>query len=100
MKWAPNKKLHFEVAVIKAIQTLEQVTLNEVIENLSALRDGDSAPAAPKTARRSPVEPPKPVSVARSLRPSRERREKLSRPQHQKPAASQSRKRAATAGAG
>lgn len=44
MKWAPNKKLHFEVAVIKAIQTLGQVTLNEVIENLSALRDGKSAP--------------------------------------------------------
>ena len=28
MKWAPNKKLHFEVAVIKAIQTLSQVTLD------------------------------------------------------------------------
>jgi DNA polymerase III subunit gamma/tau len=42
MKWAPNKKLHFEVAVIKAIQTLNQVTLNEVIENLSALREGRS----------------------------------------------------------
>jgi DNA polymerase-3 subunit gamma/tau len=40
MKWAPNKKLHFEVALIKAIQTLTQVTLNEVIENLNALRDG------------------------------------------------------------
>jgi DNA polymerase III subunit gamma/tau len=40
MKWAPNKKLHLEVAVIKAIQTLSQVTLNEVIENLAALRDG------------------------------------------------------------
>jgi DNA polymerase III subunit gamma/tau len=40
MKWAPNKKLHFEVALIKAIQTLSQVTLNEVIENLNALRDG------------------------------------------------------------
>ncbi len=39
MKWAPNKRLHFEVAVIKAIQTLDQVTLDEVIENLSALRD-------------------------------------------------------------
>ena len=37
MKWAPNKRLHFEVAVIKAIQTLSQVTLNEVIENLAAL---------------------------------------------------------------
>lgn len=42
MKWAPNKRLHFEVAVIKAIQTLNQVTLNEVIENLAALRDGRS----------------------------------------------------------
>src|SRR5205085_8082501 len=40
MKWAPNKKLHFEVAVIKAIQTLTQATLDDVIENLSALRDG------------------------------------------------------------
>lgn len=45
MKWAPNKKLHFEVAVIKAIQTLGQVTLNQVIEDLSALREG-KAPAA------------------------------------------------------
>ncbi len=44
MKWAPNKKLHFEVAVIKAIQTLNQATLDEVIENLSALRDGKPAP--------------------------------------------------------
>ncbi|MFZ1219948.1 MAG: DNA polymerase III subunit gamma/tau [Chthoniobacterales bacterium] len=44
MKWAPNKRLHFEVAVIKAIQTLSQVTLNEVIENLAALRNG-KAPA-------------------------------------------------------
>ena len=45
MKWAPNKKLHFEVALIKAIQMLDQVTLNEVIENLNALRDG-KAPVA------------------------------------------------------
>ncbi|HEV2805368.1 MAG TPA: DNA polymerase III subunit gamma/tau [Chthoniobacterales bacterium] len=45
MKWAPNKRLHFEVALIKAIQTLNQVTLNEVIENLAALRDG-KAPVA------------------------------------------------------
>ncbi len=44
MKWAPNKKLHFEVALIKAIQTLSQVTLNEVIENLNALRDGKTTP--------------------------------------------------------
>jgi DNA polymerase-3 subunit gamma/tau len=51
MKWAPNKRLHFEVAVIKAIQTLNQVTLNEIIENLAALRDGkeQAAPAKRNT---------------------------------------------------
>ncbi len=40
MKWVPNKKLHFEVAIIKVIQSLGQTTLDEVIESLSALRDG------------------------------------------------------------
>src|SRR5881275_676462 len=40
MKWAPNKKLHFEVAAIRAIQTLGQATLDEVIEKLGELRDG------------------------------------------------------------
>ena len=73
MKWAPNKRLHFEVAVIKAIQTLSQVTLSEVIENLAALRDGKSgatAPPAPKSA--PPVKsaapatsPPRKVDVPR-----------------------------------
>jgi DNA polymerase-3 subunit gamma/tau len=46
MKWAPNKKLHFEVTVIRAIQTLGQTTLDEVIENLNALRDGKSVATA------------------------------------------------------
>ena len=40
MKWAPNKKLYFEVAIIKAIQSLGQATLDEVIEKLGELRDG------------------------------------------------------------
>jgi DNA polymerase-3 subunit gamma/tau len=40
MKWAPNKKLHFEVAIIKAIQSLGQATLDEVIQKLGDLRDG------------------------------------------------------------
>ena len=48
MKWAPNKKLHFEVALIKAIQSLNQVTLNQVIENLRALRDGKAPAEAPR----------------------------------------------------
>ena len=44
MKWAPNKKLHFEVAIIKAIQSLGQATLDEVIEKLGELRDGKARP--------------------------------------------------------
>ena len=52
MKWTPNKKLHFEVAIIKAIQSLGQATLDEVIEKLGELRDGGGArpPGAPPTA--------------------------------------------------
>ena len=46
MKWAPNKKLHFEVAIIKAIQSLGQATLDEVIEKLGELRDGGKPVAA------------------------------------------------------
>jgi DNA polymerase-3 subunit gamma/tau len=49
MKWAPNKKLHFEVAIIKAIQSLGQATLDEVIEKLGELRDG-SGGSKPVTA--------------------------------------------------
>jgi DNA polymerase-3 subunit gamma/tau len=44
MKWAPNKKLHFEIAVIKAIQTLSQATLTEVLNTLAALRTGGELP--------------------------------------------------------
>ena len=48
MKWAPNKKLHLEVAIIKAIQSLGQATLDEVIEKLGELRNGGGArPQAP-----------------------------------------------------
>src|SRR5438046_10457930 len=43
MKWAPNKKLLLEVAIIKAIQSLGQATLDEVIEKLGELRNGGGA---------------------------------------------------------
>src|SRR5205085_10696326 len=65
MKWAPNKKLHFEVALIKQIQTLSQVTLNEVIENLNALRDGKEAtPATPAIKASPPRKPAEPAKAA------------------------------------
>ncbi len=44
MKWAPNKKLHFEIAIIKAVQTLEQATLSEILDALAAIRSGQELP--------------------------------------------------------
>ena len=44
MKWAPNKKLHFEIAIIKAVQTLDQATLSEILDALTAIRSGGELP--------------------------------------------------------
>ena len=44
MKWAANKKMHFEIAAIRAIQTLGQATLTEVLETLTAIRGGAPLP--------------------------------------------------------
>jgi DNA polymerase III subunit gamma/tau len=53
MKWATNRKLHFEVAIIKAIQTLQQTTLSEVIDALATIRDG-TAPVKSEIQARDP----------------------------------------------
>jgi DNA polymerase III subunit gamma/tau len=66
MKWAPNKKLHFEVAIIKAIQSLNQATLDEVIEKLGELRDGKT-PAEKKTLVAPPKSSAKQSSVAAAV---------------------------------
>jgi DNA polymerase-3 subunit gamma/tau len=80
MKWAPNKKLHFEIAVIKAVQTLQQATLDDVIKTLTALRSGSELPklaVKPRTAAPAPgppvrrnvsspaVPPPPPLQIAK-----------------------------------
>ncbi|MGV3530918.1 MAG: DNA polymerase III subunit gamma/tau, partial [Chthoniobacteraceae bacterium] len=72
MKWASNRKMHFEVAVIRAIQTLSQATLSEVLETLTAIKTG-----APVPVRDTPARPsggtPKPVrerpAVSRAAKP-------------------------------
>jgi len=53
MKWVPNKKLHFEIAVIKAIQTLGQASLTEVLDTLTALKTGGEIPASGRIAPRA-----------------------------------------------
>ena len=57
MKWAPNKKMHFEVAVIRAIQTLQSATLTEVLAALTAIRGGVPLPSAPAPIAPRPAAP-------------------------------------------
>ena len=58
MKWAANKQMHLEVAVLRAIHAVSQVTLSEVIDTLSAIREGrESAPR--KTQAPAPIVMPK-----------------------------------------
>jgi DNA polymerase-3 subunit gamma/tau len=78
MRWAVNKKMHFEVAAIRAIQILQSATLTEVLDTLTALRGGQAPPvsappvkpAAPRAEPRPPVqraqpEPPAPAPAAK-----------------------------------
>ncbi len=62
MKWAVNKKMHFEVAAIRAIQILQSATLTEVIDTLTAMRGGQAPPTIART--------PKPASHVSSPRAS------------------------------
>jgi len=75
MKWAANKKMHFEIAAIRAVQTLGQASLTEVLDTLTAIRGGGAMPERPVKkveAPKAPVasvaekktEQPKPVAVS------------------------------------
>ena len=62
MKWATNKRLHFELGVIKAIQSLGEVRITDVIKVLTRGADflpqstpASSQPAEPETAPRPSV---------------------------------------------
>ena len=57
MKWAADKKLQLDVAVIKAAHLLGQASLDEVIETLAALQGGGSLPS--RTERTLENEPPR-----------------------------------------
>jgi DNA polymerase III subunit gamma/tau len=54
LKWATNKKLHLELAVIRAIQSLAEVGFDQVLDALEGLRQG---PANPRPAGKSATAP-------------------------------------------
>jgi len=44
LKWATNKKLHLELAVIRAIQSLAEIGFDQVLDALEELRQGPAKP--------------------------------------------------------
>jgi DNA polymerase-3 subunit gamma/tau len=75
MKWATNKRLHFELGVIKAIQSLGEVRITDVIKVLT--RGADLLPEAPSIAppaQAAPTPPPiaEPTPVALTPEPNPE----------------------------
>ena len=47
MRWAPNKKLHFEMGAVKAVQILQEVSLTDVVNFLRDAAEGMEPPALP-----------------------------------------------------
>ncbi len=60
MRWATDRKLQFDVAVIKSTHLLEQASLDDVIDALASLQAGGPAPAPRAVA----PPPPKVAEVA------------------------------------
>ena len=56
MKWATNKRLHFELGVIKAIQVLAEVRITDVIKVLT--KGADFCGDIPAAAAQAPAPPP------------------------------------------
>jgi DNA polymerase-3 subunit gamma/tau len=60
MRWASDKKLQLDVAVIKAAHLLGQASLDEVIEILAALRGGAVPPRTEQPQTRATISKPDP----------------------------------------
>lgn len=59
MKWAPNKLLHFEIAVIQATQALNEVSLEDVVRFLTnALEKSGGIPPQPTIPGATAAQPP------------------------------------------
>ena len=61
MRWASNKRLHFELGVIQGVESLAEVSLSEVIDAIDRAGGGAEGAAAALQTRRTtvPVVPPR-----------------------------------------
>ncbi|MDB6137544.1 MAG: polymerase subunit gamma and tau, partial [Verrucomicrobiaceae bacterium] len=61
MRWASNKRLHFELGVIQGVESLSEVSLSEVIDAIARAGGSEEGAASALQARRTnaPVAPPR-----------------------------------------
>lgn len=69
LRWAADKRLYFDVAVIKAIHLLDQTSLTDVISTLTAIGEGrpPASRQAAKSVRAHEVAPTLPKTVPKSV---------------------------------
>jgi DNA polymerase-3 subunit gamma/tau len=64
MRWATNKRLHLELAVIRATQTLGEVRISDVVKILAGAEDRLPEHARPEAPARPPAAAPEPAATA------------------------------------
>lgn len=55
LKWATNKKLHLELAIIRAVQSLAEIGFDRVLDALEELRQGPSNPPSSGKSKTAPL---------------------------------------------
>ncbi|MGH8047055.1 MAG: hypothetical protein ACREKL_07390, partial [Chthoniobacterales bacterium] len=73
LRWATDKRLYFDVAVIKAVHLLGEASLGDVIDTLVAIGGGEAPPAKPAprpVPAAAPAAPAAPPKVQRVSAPS------------------------------
>ncbi len=66
LRWATDKRLYFDVAVIKAVHLLDEASLTDVIDTLVAIGGGEALAERPKAVAPTPMrrEPAAPLAPA------------------------------------
>ncbi len=64
LRWTSDKKLQLDVALIKGVHLLEETSLSDVLDVLTALRGGVPLPAPARPTVKAPAPAPRPVVAA------------------------------------
>jgi DNA polymerase-3 subunit gamma/tau len=81
MKWASNKQMYLEVALLRVIQAVSQVTLGEVLDALGAIREGRSPAERPALPVRQKTPPAKEAAVASTAPSSKPKAPSIQQPE-------------------